>query len=58
MRAKGRINQAVVPSILLHGCETWLARVADERMLEVFDNDNISHILVGLVTLQDIVTVN
>ncbi len=24
-------------SILLYGCETWPVRVADERMLEVFD---------------------
>ncbi len=35
--------QAVVRSILLYGCETWPVRVADERMLEVFDNDSISH---------------
>ncbi len=27
--------------ILLYGCETWSARVADERRMEVFDNDSI-----------------
>ncbi len=32
-------------SILLYGCETWPVRVADERMLEVFDNDSIRCIL-------------
>ncbi len=32
-------------SILLYGCETWPVRVADERMLEVFDNENIRRIL-------------
>ncbi len=32
-------------SILLYGCETWLVRVADERMLEVFDSDSIRRIL-------------
>ncbi len=32
-------------SILLYGCETWPVRVADERMLEIFDNDNIRRIL-------------
>ncbi len=32
-------------SILLYGCETWPVRVADEMMLEVFDNDSIRHIL-------------
>ncbi len=32
-------------SILLYGCETWPVRVADERMLEVFDNDSIRRIL-------------
>ncbi len=37
--------QAVVRSILLYGCETWPVRVADERMLEVFDNDSIHRIL-------------
>ncbi len=45
MRTKGRIYQAVVRSILLYGCETWPVRVADERMLEVFDNDSIRRIL-------------
>ncbi len=38
-------NQAVVRPILLHGCETWPVRVADERILEVFDNDSIRRIL-------------
>ncbi len=32
-------------SILLYGGETWPVRVADERMLEVFDNDSIRRIL-------------
>ncbi len=45
MRTKGRVYQAVVRSILLYGCETWPVRVADERMLEVFDNDSILRIL-------------
>ncbi len=45
MRTKGRVYQAVVRSILLYSCETWPVRVADERMLEVFDNDSIRRIL-------------
>ncbi len=45
LRTKSRVYQAVVCSILLHGCETWPVRVADERMLEVFDNDSIRRIL-------------
>ncbi len=45
MRTKGRVYRAVVRSILLYGCETWPVRVADERMLEVFDNDSICRIL-------------
>ncbi len=45
LRTKGRVYQAVVGSILLYCCETWPVRVADERMLEVFDNDNIRRIL-------------
>ncbi len=45
LRTKGRVYQAVVRSILLYGCETWPARVADERMLEVFNNDSIRRIL-------------
>ncbi len=45
LRAKGRIFQAVVRSILLDDCETWPVRVVDERMLEVFDNDSICRIL-------------
>ncbi len=32
-------------SILLYGCETWPARVVDESMLAVFDNDIIRRIL-------------
>ncbi len=39
MRTKGRIYQALVCSILLYGCETWPVRGADERILEIFDND-------------------
>ncbi len=34
-----------VHSILLFGCETWPVRIADERMLEVFNNDSIRCIL-------------
>ncbi len=45
VRTKGRVYQAVVRSILLYCCETWPVRVADERMLEVFDNDSIRRIL-------------
>ncbi len=45
LRTKGRVYQAVVRSIVLYGCETWPVRVADERMLEVFDNDSIRRIL-------------
>ncbi len=45
MRTKGRVYQTVVRSILLYGCETWPVREADERMLEVFDNDSIRRIL-------------
>ncbi len=45
LRTKGRVYQVVVRSILLYGCETWPGRVADERMLEVFDNDSIRRIL-------------
>ncbi len=32
-------------SILFYGCVTWPVREADERMLEVFDNDSIRRIL-------------
>ncbi len=45
LRTKGRVYQAVVRSILLYSCETWPVRVADERMLEVFENDSIHRIL-------------
>ncbi len=45
LRTKGRVYQAVVRSIFLYGCEAWPIRVADERMLEVFDNDSIRRIL-------------
>ncbi len=31
--------------ILLYGSEIWPVRVAEERTLEVFDNDNIRRIL-------------
>ncbi len=31
--------------MVLYGWETWPVRVADERMLVVFDNDSIRHIL-------------
>ncbi len=40
LRTKGRVYQTVVRSILHHGCETGTVRVADEKMLEFFDNDN------------------
>ncbi len=45
LRTKGRVYQAVVRSIRLYGCETWPVRVADERLLEVFDNYGIRRIL-------------
>ncbi len=45
LSTKGRVYQAVVRSILLYGCDTWPVRVADERVLEVFDNDSIRRIL-------------
>ncbi len=45
LRKKSRVCQTVVRSILLHGCETWTVRGADERMLEVFDNGSIRRIL-------------
>ncbi len=45
LSTKGRVYQAVGRSILLYGCETWLVRVAYERMLEVLDNDSIRRIL-------------
>ncbi len=35
----------VIFTILLYGCETWPVRVADEKMLEVFDNGSIRRIL-------------
>ncbi len=41
---KSRVYQAVVQSILLYGCQTWPVRVADERMLDVFDNESIHRI--------------
>ncbi len=44
LHTKGWVYQAVVRSILLYGCETWPVRVADERMLEVFDNGSICRI--------------
>ncbi len=45
VRTKGGIYHALVQSILLCGCETWQVRVADGRMLEVFDNGRIQRIL-------------
>ncbi len=42
LRSKDRAYQLVVRSI---GCETWPLRVANERALEVFENDSIYHIL-------------
>ncbi len=45
LRTKDRVYQAVVRSILLNSRETWSAWVADESMLEVFDNDSIRRIL-------------
>ncbi len=45
LRTKTRVYQAVVHSILLYDCVKWPVRVADERMLEVFDNDSIRRIL-------------
>ncbi len=45
LRTKGRVYQAVVRLILLYGCDTWPVRVADERMMEVFDDDSIRRIL-------------
>ncbi len=45
LRKKSRVCQTVVRLILLHGCEAWRGRGADERMLEVFDNDSIRRIL-------------
>ncbi len=45
LRTKGTVYQVVVRSILLYGCETWPVRVADERKLEVFDDDSIHHTL-------------
>ncbi len=32
-------------SILLYSCEAWPVRVADERILDVFNNDSIHRIL-------------
>ncbi len=45
LRTKDRIYQTVVRSILLCGCEAWPVRVADQRMLVVFENDSIRRIL-------------
>ncbi len=45
LRPKGRVNQAVVRPILLCGCEMWPVRVTDKRMLTVFENDSVHHIL-------------
>ncbi len=45
LHTKGKVYQAVMRSILLCGCETWPVRLADERTLEVFNNDSIRRIL-------------
>ncbi len=47
MRIKDRAYPSEQSSIIYKplGCETWHVRVADERMLEVFDNDSIRRIL-------------
>ncbi len=45
LHTKGRVYQAVVRSILPYGFETWPVRVADGRMLEIFDNNSIRRIL-------------
>ena len=42
---KGCIYQAIVPTILLYGCETWPLRTVDLRKLEVFDNYCLRYIL-------------
>ncbi len=44
-RRKGGVYQAEVRLIFLYGCETWLARVADERMLEVFDSASVRDVV-------------
>ncbi len=45
LHAKGRVCRAAVRSILLYVRKIWPVRVANERMLEVFDNDSICRIL-------------
>ncbi len=45
MCKRGRVCQAMVRSILLYDCETLPVRVADERVLAVFDNESIRRIL-------------
>ncbi len=45
LHTKGRVYQALVRSILLCRCETWPVRLADVRILEVFNNDSIRRIL-------------
>ncbi len=44
-----RVYEAVVSSILFYGCETWPLRVADERMMEVFDNGSIRRICLSRI---------
>ncbi len=39
LKVKGRVYEALVPTILLFGCETWPVRVEELRRLEFFDND-------------------
>ncbi len=43
--AQKEVPDQLTLTILLYGCETWLVRVADERMLVAFDDINIGHIL-------------
>ncbi len=45
LRTKGRVYQAVARTIFLYSFETGPVRVADVKMLEAFDNDNIRRIL-------------
>ncbi len=37
----------MVRSIVLYGCETWLVRIADERLLEIFYSDSNNLILLA-----------
>ncbi len=44
LRTKDRVYEAMLRTILLYGCETWPARVGNERILAVLDNNNIRRI--------------